>query len=296
MREICSRITAGANDMDLPSTRGLQALSALQRAPSLSKAADTLGVTRSALSHRIAELERQLGVRLVRQAGRCAVLTEDAQALLMVMGDALDRIEAAVAPLHRQRRQLRISTVTTFASHWLIPRLADWQREQPNIELSISTTTRVVDLTVEDIDCAIRYGRGEWKGLAATLLFRETLLPVARPDIDRLSAESTIIRARSRFRDWNRWWQASGTPGDPPNGSMIVETRAQAMDAVLAGAGVVVMDEAYVGPHIAAGRLHALGVTVSLPEGYYLVANETREPRSEAVGLLTLWLLSQAQK
>jgi len=224
------------------------------------------------------------------------VLTEDAQALLMVMGDALDRIEAAVAPLHRQRKQLRISTVATFASHWLIPRLADWQREHPNIELSISTTTRVVDLTAEDIDCAIRYGQGEWKGLKATLLFRETLLPVARPDIGSLSAGSTIIRARSRFRDWNRWWLASSTSDDPPNGSMIVETRAQAIDAVLAGAGIAVMDEAYVEPHIAAGRLHALGVTVSLPEGYYLVANETRQPRSEAVRLLTSWLVSQAQR
>src|SRR5579871_5887298 len=153
-REICSRFTSGQGGMDLPSTRNLQALAALKRAPSLSKAAETLGVTRSALSHRIAELERQLGVTLVRQVGRCAVLTEDAQSLLIVMGDALDRIEAAIEPLRKRRGQLRLTTVSTFASHWLIPRLPDWQRHHPGIDLAISTSTRVVDLRGEDFDCA----------------------------------------------------------------------------------------------------------------------------------------------
>lgn len=280
--------------MDLPSTKSLQALAALKRAPSLSRAADKLGVTRSALSHRITELERQLGVRLVRQAGRCAVLTEDAQALLAVMGDALDRIEAAVTPLRRRRGQLRISTVATFASHWLIPRLADLQRQHPNIELSISTTTRVVDLACEDIDCAIRHGRGDWSGLRATLLFHETLLPVAHPDITGLFSKNALIRARSRFRDWNRWWQGSGAPHEPPDRSVIVEVRAQAIDAVLSGVGVAVMDRAYVEPHIKAGRLHALGTTITLPEGYYLVTSDTLQSRSESLRLLESWLVGQA--
>lgn len=281
--------------MELPSTRSLQALATLKRAPSLSKAAETLGVTRSALSHRIAELERQLGVTLVRQVGRCAKLTDDAQSLLMVMGDALDRIEAAVAPLQRRHGQLRISTVATFASHWLIPRLPDWQRKHPGIELAISTTTRTVDLAAEDLDCAIRHGLAGWEGLTATLLFRETLLPVAHPEVGELSNSSTVIRARSRFRDWNRWWRASGKMGDPPDRSMVVETRAQAMDAALAGAGIAMMDAAYAAPHIASGRLRALDATVHLPEGYHLVTKDARMPRSEMIRKLQEWLIGQAR-
>lgn len=282
--------------MELPSTKSLQALAALNRAPSLSKAAETLGVTRSALSHRISELERQLGVTLVRQVGRCAKLTDDAQALLMVMGDALDRIEAAVMPLQRRHRQLRISTVATFASHWLIPRLPDWQCENPGIELAISTTTRTVDLEVEDLDCAIRHGLAGWEGLNATLLFRETLLPIAHPDLCELSATSTVIRARSRFRDWNRWWRALGKPGNPPDRSMVVETRAQAMDAALAGAGIAMMDAAYAAPHIASGRLRALDETIHLPEGYYLVTKNVPMPRAEMIRRLEAWLVGQTQK
>ncbi|WP_426436343.1 LysR substrate-binding domain-containing protein [Bradyrhizobium genosp. P] len=281
--------------MDLPSTRNLQALAALKKASSLSAAAETLGVTRSALSHRIAELERQLGVILVRQSGRCAVLTDDAQSLLMVMGNALDRIEAAVAPLRRRRGQLRISTVATFASLWLIPRLADWQHQHPNIELAISTTTRVLDLAAEDIDCAVRHGLGDWQDLSATLLFHETLAPVARPDLADLSSASTVIRARSRFADWTRWWRATCKTGEPPIRSVVVETRAQAMDAALAGAGVAMMDEAYARPHIAAGRLRPHGPTTELPEGYFLVTAQAEKPRSAAVRLLTAWLARQVE-
>lgn len=281
--------------MDLPSTKSLQALAALKRAPSLSGAAQTLGVTRSALSHRITDLERQLGVTLVRQVGRCAKLTDEAQSLLMVMGDALDRIEAAVAPLRRQRGQLRISTVSTFASLWLIPRLPDWQLLQPGIELAISTTTRTVDLATEDVDCAIRHGLGSWEGLAATLLFHETLVPVACPDLADLCTASTFIHARSRFHDWKRWWRHSGAVGEPSGRRVIVETRAQAMDAALAGAGVAMMDEAYAKPHIAAGRLRTLGPTVPLGEAYYLVAADTQSPRSRAVRRLEAWLVGQAR-
>ena len=281
-------------ELELPSIRGLQALAALRKAPSLSRASEDLGTTRSALSHRIAQLERQLGVSLVRQSGRCAVLTEDAIALLAVMGDAVERIEAAVAPLQRHRQQLRISTVTTFASLWLIPRLADWQRCHPRIELAISTTTRSVDLQSEDFDCAIRHGGGTWKGLRSALIFQETLLPIARPDVGGLSTTSTVIHARSRFRDWSRWWHACERPGEPPEGGTVLETRAQAMDAALAGAGVAMMDEAYAMPHVVAGRLSKLGATVTLREGFYLVTPISPGRNAGAVRLLQEWLSAQS--
>src|SRR6202163_4530252 len=143
-----------------PSTRALTALSLLGSLGSLTEAANQLGVTRSALSHRIAELEKGLGVALVRKVGRRLKLTEDGERLLASMGDALERIEAAVQPFRRDRGQIRLSTVSTFASHWLIPRVAEFQARHPQIEVAIFTTTRPVDLRKEDMDCAIRHGRG----------------------------------------------------------------------------------------------------------------------------------------
>src|ERR1700742_2571939 len=97
-----------------PSARALAALAQLAALGSLTAAAEQLGVTRSALSHRIAELEKTLGAVLVRKAGRKLVLTEDGERLLAGMGDALERIDAAVQPFRRGRGQIRLSTVATF--------------------------------------------------------------------------------------------------------------------------------------------------------------------------------------
>ncbi|WP_202800506.1 LysR substrate-binding domain-containing protein [Novosphingobium sp. Rr 2-17] len=232
--------------------KGLHALSKLARAGSLTAAAAELGVTRSAISHRIADLEGQLGVRLLRKEGRSSGLTDDAEALLAAMGDAIERIEAAVEPLHQRRMQIRISTVATFASHWLLPRISALQARHPDMMLAISTTRRAVDLNDEAFDCAIRHGRGEWPGLNATLLFRETLVPIAMPTIIDI-ADATIIRARSRYRDWPTWWGQSKMPNMPSDKELIVDTRAQALDAALSGAGVAMMDLAYIGNHVAAG-------------------------------------------
>lgn len=255
----------------LPSIKGLQALAMLARMGSLTAAAEALGVTRSALSHRIADLEQQLGTIFIRKYGRNAVLTDDAEALLSVMGDALERIEAAVVPLRRRRSQLRVSTVSTFASLWLLPRLSAFQARHPDIELAISTSRRPIDLHAEEYDCAIRHGLGHWGGLHSTRLFHETLVPVAAMDTQFDFDSAPIIAARSRYRDWLTWWKQSGRAGKPPNQSLLVETRAQALEAALAGGGVAMMDLAYVTDHLQQSRLRSLGPTIGLAEAYYLV-------------------------
>jgi len=260
-----------------PSARALAALSQLAALGSLTEAAEQLGVSRSALSHRIAEFEKTFGVALVRKAGRRLVLTEDGERLLASMGDALERVEAAVQPFRRDRGQIRLSTVATFASHWLIPRLAEFQVRHPGIGVALSTTTRPVDLGNEDTDCAIRHGRGAWKGLASTLLFKETLMPIAAASIaDRIGSRAgegiPLIRARSRFMDWTTWQQSDRALSKRPAKWLTVETRAQALDAAIAGAGVALMDMAYIGPHVAASRLRMLAERpLQLSTGYYFV-------------------------
>jgi DNA-binding transcriptional LysR family regulator len=264
----------------------------------LAAAAEQAGVTRSALSHRIAELEKCLGVMLVRKVGRRLELTEDGERLLAGMGDALERIDAAMAPFQRDRGQIRLSTVSTFASHWLLPRLADFQARHPRIEIVLSTTTRPVDLSEEDFDCAIRHGCGTWKGLASTLLFTETLMPVVAAS--RAGARSArawpagpLVRARSRFIDWTNWQKHHGEVRDAT--WLTVETRAQALDAALAGAGIALMDMAYVGDHVEIGRLVMLAERpLRLATGYYVVhAPQARNLRS--LTLFRDWVVEAAR-
>jgi len=286
-----------------PSARALTALSLLATQGTLTEAAARLGVTRSALSHRIAELESSLGVTLVRKTGRRLALTEDGERLLAGMGDALERIEAAVQPFQRDRGQIRLSTVSTFASHWLIPRVAEFQARHPRIEVAIFTTTRAVDLGKEDMDCAIRHGRGLWKGLASTLLFRETLMPIASPEVaDRIGSDTRqgwrgvpLIRARSRFMDWSKWQSHDPAVSARTAKWLTVETRAQALDAALAGAGVALMDMAYIAAHFAEGRLVALAERpLQLQTGYFFVHG----PNARNLHLLTLlrdWAVEAAR-
>lgn len=276
----------------LPSMKGLHALSKVARAGSLTAAAAELGVTRSAISHRIADLEGQLGVGLLRKEGRCSGLTDDAEALLAAMGDAIERIEAAVEPLQQRRMQIRLSTVATFASHWLLPRISAFQARHPDMMLAISTTRRTVDLEDEAFDCAIRHGLGDWPGLRAKLLFRETLIPIAVPTITSIE-RAAIIRARSRYRDWPTWWSRSERQEKLSDKELIVDTRAQALDAALSGAGVAMMDMAYIEDHLATGRLHSLGDPIQLSQGYYFVHRAS--PRNERlVSALRDWLTEQA--
>jgi DNA-binding transcriptional LysR family regulator len=286
-----------------PSPRALTALSLFAMLGTLTEAAEQLGVTRSALSHRLAELEKQLGVTLVRKAGRRIVLTEDGERLLAGMGDALERIEAAVEPFRRDRGQIRLSTVATFASHWLIPRIAEFQTRHPQIEVVISTTTRSVDLGAEDMDCAIRHGHGAWKGLAATLLFNETLMPVAAPELAARFAPGTrqswhnapLIRARSRFADWSGWRKRDPGLATRRIKWLTVETRAQALDAALAGAGVALTDMAYLPAAVAAGRLKMLAERpLHLQTGYYFV-HAPKARNLHLLGLLRDWVVEAAR-
>jgi DNA-binding transcriptional LysR family regulator len=281
----------------LPPLGALQALTALNRDGSLAAAAVKLGVSRSALSHRIADLEERLGVALVRREGRRIRLTDEGETLMASLGDSVERIEAAIRPLQRRRLQVRVSTVATFASNWLIPRLASFHHMHPAIEIAVATTVRAVDLATEDIDLAIRHGRGRWEGLQATLLFRETLIPVVASagtdtrDLKRIWRSATTIHARSREHDWLIWRHRKATPLSEGR-KLIVENRAQALDAALAGNGIALVDAAYVGPLIAEGRLRPLVETpLLLDDGYYAVHRPApRNPR--AVCAFRDWLVT----
>ncbi|ATQ58336.1 LysR substrate-binding domain-containing protein [Paracoccus yeei] len=226
--------------------------------------------------------------RIVGKAGQHGL------ALLAAMGDALEKIEAAVGPLQRRQRQLRLSTVSTFALNWLLPRLRDFQARHPDIDLAVSTTQRVIDFDQEDVDCAIRHGHGQWEGLRSAFLFRETLVPAAKPGLfGERPPEWSTIRARSRFQDWTRWWRGTDQHGTPPMRGVVVETRSQALEAALAGAGVVLTDRRYLSSLLAEGRLVTLGPSVELPEAYFFVhRTSVRNPR--LVDSMRHWLISEA--
>jgi DNA-binding transcriptional LysR family regulator len=287
----------------VPSLKALRALSVAASEGSFERAAQRLAVSRSAVSHLIGDLERQLGVRLLDRARTGVVVTQDGRALLNNIGDAIRRIEAATEAFRRDRNQIRLSTLATFASCWLIPRLPDLQARHPHIQMSILTTTRAIDYATEDFDCGIRHGIGPWPDLECTLLFREELAMVGLPSFFRKRRRDgvvaflrsvPIIQARARPHDLSQWWQGRGLTGRLPRPSLIVENRAQAVAAALAGSGVTLIHPKFVEMPSPMAALATLpGEAVPLQEGYFFVVPERSRGRRN-VNLLGSWLATEA--
>jgi DNA-binding transcriptional LysR family regulator len=289
----------------MPSLKALRALSLIAEEGSFERAAARLGVSRSAVSHLMKDLEHQLGVRLLDRARPGVIVTQDGSALLNSMGDAIRRIETAVEAFRRDRNQIRLTTLATFASCWLIPRLPDLKAQHHHIQLSILTMNRAIDFAAEDFDCGIRYGVGPWPNLECTLLFREEIVVVGLPalmrkqrreDLASFLRSVPIIQTRVRPHDLSIWWQGQGLGGRLPKPSLIVENRAQAVTAALAGSGVTLIHPRFIDAPGSWSALVALpGKPIPLPEGYFFVVPERSRGRRN-VNLLGTWLVSMASK
>src|SRR6202163_503858 len=194
------------------SLRVVQAFGAVARAGSVVVAAGELAVSPSALSHLIRQLERRVGVPLFRRAGRGLKLTVDGEQFAGAVVPALATISDALKGFARRVTELRISTISTFAVRWLIPRLSRFQSLHSDVELFLSTSTRAVDLSQETFDCAIRFGRGEWSGIVSEALYTEELVPACSPQWRTANTmrslkdlrRARLLHARARRQDWNR--------------------------------------------------------------------------------------------
>lgn len=283
-----------------PSLRALRAFAEVCRAGSVAPAARALGVTPSAVSHLLHELERTLGV--ARFAGRRAAppLSEAGQRLHLRLGSAFEMIDASVAELVRHEGEVRVSLPYAFSSFWLVPRLERLRTARPGTHLLLATETRRVDLATEPYDCAIRRGDGGFPGLEATLLFRERLVVVANP---RLLAEAAgdlarlpRIAARTRADDWPPALAALGLPLEAP-ATVTLETRVLTVPAALAGLGAAMAERRFVEDLVAAGML-ALAAPgwpgMELATRFYFVA-QTERLRDRHVRGFRDWLVEEAR-
>ncbi len=283
----------------MASLRALNAFSLLARHGRAALAAEKLGVSPSALSHLLRKLEGELGATLVHRDGRGLTLTEEGQRLALGLGDAFGRIDDAVDSFRRRSRtELRISTVSTFATRWLIPRLAEFQALQPDVEILLSTSTRTVDLDRENYDCAIRLGTGDWPGTESRLLWKEHLT-VAMADsllqgnsgVDALDG-IRLLHSTARRADWKTWLDAAGLTHRDAGSGMLMQSRDLAIQAAIAGMGAVVIDRRFVAPELAAGHLVLPDwPVVELETGYWFVRSPSR-PQSRPITAFKDWLLA----
>ncbi|HQT76294.1 MAG: hypothetical protein B7Z80_04555 [Rhodospirillales bacterium 20-64-7] len=282
--------------MSVPSLRALRAFAETTRAGSLAAAARTLNVTPSAISHLLRDLEQALGLDLTVAGGPHPRLTETGERFGNRLIAAFDAITAAVQDVRHQAGDVRVSALSSFLTLWLVPRLGGFQVRHPDIRLLLSTGTRPVDLAAEPFDCAIRWGRGDWRGLEALLLFRDQPVVVTNPRLLRTPEQAEDLprlAARSRPDDWPLVGGALGWANHPV--TLTLETRALAVQAAMAGMGAAVVDRNLVAGLLADGLLAEIAPDppVTAAEGHWIVALPDRL-RLRAVRQFRDWLAAEA--
>jgi LysR family glycine cleavage system transcriptional activator len=266
----------------------LRAFEAAARLMSFARAAAELHVTPAAISHQIHALEQDFGVRLFQRLNRSIALTPSAHILLPGLTAGFAEIGAAVGRLraHNDTGTLTVTASPSFAAKWLVPRLHQFQEEAPDIDVRLSATDNVVDMSRGDFDVAIRYGAGRYPGLDVELLFTNEVFPACSPQL--LAAgpplgapgdlrHHALIQDQAVERDplaptWPMWLKAAGVGDMPAPAGLSFNNMYLALDAAIAGHGVVLAQSTIAAADIAAGRLVRL-FSLSLPDlfAYYLV-------------------------
>jgi DNA-binding transcriptional LysR family regulator len=289
----------------LPPLSSLRVFEAAARHNSFRKAAEELNLTASAVSHGIQTLENWLGVELFYRESRGLRLTSAGEAYAPLVNQALSVLAKATeqVPGRESTGTLSISSAPTFASKILLPRLERFIAAYPDIHVTIDSSHRLVDLTLDDFDIAVRFTPTQKPASNWTLLATETLLPVCSPGLkeqfgaqsdEELLMRAPLIHLTSVSADWNYWFRTSGmqTP-TTIDGGLRVDTMQMAFDAAARGLGVVLGRWPLVDEEIECGRLVALGgEPIPSDNGYWLVTPETEFQKPE-VKIFRQWLLSE---
>lgn len=233
------------------------------RAQNMTRAAERLHLTVSALSHQVRLLEERIGCRLFVRGPRGLKLTAEGSLLLERVAPHLDAIERALKPLCARRDSaLSLSALPSLASSWLVPRLPRFVAQHPDVELNLDSSIERVDFADGRFDGALRYGPGHWPGVEAELLFEEWLTPVASPSLlagrrpprlDELGDWPLLCPDDP----WPRWFELHG--GRAPARYVATFSDSETLQrATLAGMGVSLGRATLIRPLIESGLLVAL--------------------------------------
>ncbi|WP_176085223.1 LysR family transcriptional regulator [Martelella sp. HB161492] len=277
----------------------LRAFEATMRHGQMGLAADELGVTHSAVSRQVRQLEAILGVALFEGPRNRLTPSQAALDLQPVLSEAFESIERAVArAMQRDRQILDVSCTSTLAMRWLIPRLVDFQTRHPTIEIRLTADDAAVDFSRHRFDVAIRVLKPPFGDAIVDPLFPDETGPVLSPrlagDMTLENAEALLhlpaLQTRTRPHAWMDWGRQLGL--SPPADGRIFEHFYFMLEAATAGLGVAIAPEILVRDDLAAGRLIApFGF---LPSGLTYVALRPRRPNRAAERFVN-WLTGASE-
>jgi len=287
----------------LPSLNGLKVFEAVARHLSFTKAANELYVTQAAASHQIRKLELQIGVQLFIRQSRKIQLTNEGKILLPVMTKSLDAIADRLLQVSADDgfAMLKVRIAPSISAKWLSPRLNNFWRHNPDINLSLFHSNEDVDFVSEDIDIAITYGDGKWPNVESFHLLSLDFFPVCSPALvagfDHELAENDLAQLSllhdANYQSWSSWVRSANFSNSDPNRGTIIDDTNVLVQAAIGGQGVAMGSSLLVSEHLRSGRLVRLFDHILRPEeGYYVICPKAHL-ECQNVRLFKNWLLSQ---
>lgn len=283
----------------------LRAFTETGRLGSLKAAAESLGVTPGAVSQQIRLLEERIGVALFVRGRHGVYLTEAGARVHPGLLRGFDQIEKSLSTLESLavEKTLTISTVPSFASAWLVPRIGRFSELHPEIEVRVEASAKMVDFKRDRIDVALRHGLGSYPGLESIRLMAPVLLPVACPG---LLAQGPLIREPidclnypllqdGDRADWVLWLQAHGVQvGDEGRRGMSFEEDLLLLRAAAAGQGIALVQDTHVQEDIDSGKL-VVALDKPWPSrfAYYVVTRPDAVQRPEVQAFID-WVIAEA--
>ena len=287
----------------LPPVHALSAFEAAARHGSFAVAADELCITPSALSHRIRLLEEFVGERLFLRDGRTVTLSEFGRRYLDVVKAALRTLSEFPLP-HRPmpaQPRLKVSVPPTFARCLLVPRLAEFTAQYPDIVVELFLSVPLYDLSLSESDVEVRFGVGKYPDLVTEKLYEEPTFAVASPKylekIGGLKTPADLQKAtllRSALEPWQPWFEVAGLDWTEPSTGLRLDDLGLLLEAVRHGYGVGLTRKHFVQDLISTGEIVHLFPNVTLkspPHAYYVVYEKPARERPE-VNVFIEWLLT----
>jgi LysR family transcriptional regulator, glycine cleavage system transcriptional activator len=304
----------------LPPLNALRVFEAAARHLSFKEAAAELHITQAAVSHQVKSLEEYLGVQLFHRAARGVQLTDAARACLPKLREGFDALAAAVEMVRERGAEagLVITAPPVFTARWLMPRLADFSKREPKVELRVFASSKMVDagaldstnlvgdldLRTESSAVQIHLGAGRYPGHRADRLFGVAMTAVANPELKPLLKPEDLAHQTLLHDDameivaggdaWRKWLEAAGVADqvDASHGPRF-SSNILSLEAAAQKLGIALALRPLVDADIASGRLWApFEVEVKPQSAYYLVCPEVIADRP-AVAAFRKWLLAQ---
>lgn len=299
----------------LPPVNSLVVFEAAARHLNFTRTAGELAVTQAAVSRQVQLLEDHLGSALFHRQSRGLKLTREGLRLQKAVSIGLEHIANTAVEIRRSRHEAEVTVASsvTFASYWLMSRLAKFRAKHPEVELRLVASAPISDLASAGIDLAVRYGRGGWDGVEAERLLENEIFPVCAPSYLRAREAAALGRGPLRApadlldetllhlvefdRNWVSWesWLRHFEVARPPRGrGLEFDNYLILIQAALDGQGIALGGGRLADDFLARGTLvRPIEATLGSERAFYLV-RPSDLPLSEPAAAFRDWIIAEA--